>query len=811
MPYILVLAYLYLLVTGWVEIARASGDANRISCGHASEVSPGFRSYLPDCRAYELASPVFREGGVLITQPAAISPDGNSLVFGLGGATAGAGNEFYVRGGDIGAYQVERGTSGWEYRALTPPTVPYEHSNLLGIGGDSGLSTKLWSAQTSTLANKEDFYLQTGAGTLREIGPGEIPALAESTIAESEELKFIGASSDLSHSLYAITNQMQFAGHVHDVWPGDTTRPEASSLYEYKYQGAADAEPTLVGVRNQAVLDGRPHLNEGAELISDCGTQLGSVPGGSGYNAVSEDGGTVFFTARACEGAPLANELYARIGGARTVAISEPSSEDCAICNTSVNVKPASFAGASADGQKAFFLSEQALLPGQEGMSLYSYDFAASPASPSDPTGRIGLVSPGPRPEVQGVVRISEDGSHVYFVAKGVLAGANAEGHAPQAGADNLYVSEPDPAHAGDSYVVFVATLLTPALEAEAREREETIEAEALAKAVEFWEDHCPPAFSQFSCFEEVEAVLERDERALGYFDIAETISEDQAVWAQEDQRPAQATPDGRFLVFVSSAVLTADDSSPIPQLFEYDAQGGSQGAGSLTRVSIGQSGTYDDDGNVSSFREAPRIPLQTFAFSDLPTAARLGLAVSDDGSRVFFTSAAPLTPLALSGKQSLFEYQDGNVYLISDGRDASATNKVPSVQLYGIDPSGHDVFFTTADQLVPQAADTQQALYDAREEGGFAPPSLAPGCLGETCRGSVGESPAPSLGGTISQIGEESSPEGPSTPSLVIRPPSKQTRVARAKLLARALRACDRLSARRRHGCRVRARRRYR
>lgn len=628
---------------------------------------------------------------------------------------------------------------------------------------------------------------------------------------ESEELSFIGASSDLSHSLYSITNQPPSAGHSHDVWPGDTTRAQAASLYEYSYRGSPAAEPTLVGVKNQNVLNGSPYVNEGAELISTCGTELGSVPGGSAYNAVAKDGGTVFFTARACEGAPPASEIYARIGAARTVAISEPSKEDCEACNTSINVKAASFVGASSDGEMAFFMTEQALLPGQEGMSLYAYDFAAPPASPSDPTGRISLVSAASKPEVQGVVRISEDGSHVYFVAKGVLAGVNAEGRSPEAGADNLYVYEPDLTHAGDSHVVFVATLLAPATEAQALEREEALEAQALIRMIEFWEARCPPAFENFSCSGEVEADLEREKSRLGYFDIVETLSEDRSVWSMEDARPAQATPDGRFLVFPSSADLTADDSSLVPQLFEYDARGGSLGKGSLTRVSVGEGGTYGNDGNASRFREAPHIPRQSFISSDLPTAARFGLAVSDDGSRVFFTSAAPLTPLAVSGEPSLFEYREGNVYLISDGRDMSVTDTIPSVQLYGADPSGNDVFFTTADQLVPQAADTQQALYDAREEGGFAAPSLAAGCLGETCRGSGNESQGLSPGGTSAQIGGENSYEMAPTTSVATKPRSNRVAAMRAKRLARALRACDRLSVGHRRGCRIRARKRYR
>ena len=66
-------------------------------------------------------------------------------------------------------------------------------------------------------------------------------------------------------------------------------------------------------------------------------------------------------------------------------------------------------------------------------------------------------------------------------------------------------------------------------------------------------------------------------------------------------------------------------------------------------------------------------------------------------------------------------------------------------MQLWGLSPSGADIFFETADRLVPQALDTQQALYDARIDGGFpAPVSLLPTCTGDACQGQL--SPAPTL-----------------------------------------------------------------
>ena len=137
----------------------------------------------------------------------------------------------------------------------------------------------------------------------------------------------------------------------------------------------------------------------------------------------------MFFTAvgadsNDCGGVqPPVNELFARIDEERTVAISEPSVADCALCDTSVPAD-AVFQGASADGSKVFFTTTQSLLGRDTSENLYEYDFDA-------PAGqRVVRVSGGdgsvsePTAEVQSVPYVSEDGSHVYFYAKGVLTTA---------------------------------------------------------------------------------------------------------------------------------------------------------------------------------------------------------------------------------------------------------------------------------------------------------------------------------------------------------------------------------------------------
>jgi hypothetical protein len=166
---------------------------------------------------------------------------------------------------------------------------------------------------------------------------------------------------------------------------------------------------------------------------------------------MSEDGSVVFFTAagmdsNACGGTePAVNELFARIDEDRTVAISEPSAADCPSCDESAPAD-AVFQGASADGSVAFFTTTQPLLGHDTSVNLYEYDFDPPAGEPKvvRVSGGDGSVSE-PTAEVQSVANVSQDGSHVYFVAKGVLStAANSAGEHAQAGAENFYVWERD-------------------------------------------------------------------------------------------------------------------------------------------------------------------------------------------------------------------------------------------------------------------------------------------------------------------------------------------------------------------------------
>ena len=300
--------------------------------------------------------------------------------------------------------------------------------------------------------------------------------------------------------------------------------------------------------------------NTGA-LISQCGTEAGGYEGENGDERSSESGEpearsissgglSVFFTARApdseCNGGtgPAVNEVFARVGepgpgtevgGAVTVNVAGRTG--CATSDSCDVTKAVKYRGASADGSKVFFTSDQPLVAGDTDSTSNLYECGGLPGDSAGSLQRMTMVNPCPDlvrvsvpvsvtgAVVQSVAAVSQDGSHVYFIAKGALAGVNAEGGSPTQGQDNLYVwEEPNSIHP-QGHTAFIATLSTTAF-------------------------------------------------ALG---------------------EAQATTDGDSLVFTSSADLTPDDTSTVSQVFLYEAS-----HEALIRVSRGQDG-YNEDGNTTT------------------------------------------------------------------------------------------------------------------------------------------------------------------------------------------------------------------
>ncbi len=642
----------------------SAGDVGHASC--PNELSPGYRTYLPDCRAYELVTPSYKGG--FSVEVLNISEDGSQLE----ARSFGVFSNPRDTGGLGGVYDLVRTPSGWRSLPLDAPFSMFTGFNVEAISPD--FTSSLWFANAPSASPISGIYLSEPPLSFGLLGPSG-PATVGFRV-----LSLAGASRNFSHSVF-FARAPGFA-EKSELWPGDKTAGEEQpSLYEYVAGDKTD--PRLVGVSNRGVVASI----EAGDPISECGTYLGG-PSENAYNAVSEDGSKTFFTAlgrdySACgklnpNVQPPVNELYARLDGgladAESVSISEPSESDCGECDLSGQAD-AEFQGASLDGSKVFFTTAQSLLPGAHGVgtNLYEYNF-------DGPAGRrVTLLSGGDPADarIQRIVRVSEDGSHVYFVAQGILqAASNAFGRQAEEGKENLYVYERDAAHP-EGHVAFIATA------------------------------------------------------GVG---------------------TAQATPDGGFLVFESSVDLTPDEEE-LPeagQVFEYDAQ-----TAALVRVSRGQDG-YNEDGNSVVYPAS--IPSQGYR-QDLPVNEFTKLAVSGDGAYVFFTTEDSLTPQALNGAVNVYEYHEGQVALISDGHDlAASVLEEPPVQLLGTDESGRDVYFRTADQLVPQDTDTQLDVYDARVEGGFPAAAEKSDCFGDSCQGPLASAPQASVSPTSSSGGESAS-----------------------------------------------------
>jgi len=199
--------------------------------------------------------------------------------------------------------------------------------------------------------------------------------------------------------------------------------------------------------------------------------------------------------------------------------------------------------------------------------------------------------------------------------------------------------------------------------------------------------------------------------------------------------RQARVIPDGRHLLFsaTSGAGLTGYDHGTCAggapgcrELYLYNAD-----TASLVCVSCNPSG-------------APATAMATDQVRALngatQTSVHQNMALTDDGSRVFFTTAEALVPEDINGKNDAYEYDvaTGALHLLSTGTSTSDS--------YFMDASttGDDAFFVTNQSLVGWDTDQAYDLYDARAGGGWPepPPPVAP-CVEEACRGALSGTPA--------------------------------------------------------------------
>lgn len=201
---------------------------------------------------------------------------------------------------------------------------------------------------------------------------------------------------------------------------------------------------------------------------------------------------------------------------------------------------------------------------------------------------------------------------------------------------------------------------------------------------------------------------------------------------------------DGTHLAFLSERSLTGYDNQPVGGHPQFEDSCGPEGCdeiylfdastGSLVCASCDPSGARpvgDAWFGVTGPREGS-VGLGTFSVSTY-TPRNL----SKDGSELFFNSPDPLLPHDSDGLNNVYEYENGHVYSISDGAGRYESD------FEDMSANGKNVFFRTADGLLPQDQDERVDVYDARVEGGFPVPASPSTCdNGDSCKGPASPQP---------------------------------------------------------------------
>jgi hypothetical protein len=723
--------------------------ANADACPNARFRSgPG--EHLPDCRAYEQVSPVEKSGADAVTiqpvfpaQTSACAGEETCAIAYMNGASAFDGSQ----GNEVAnAYLSKRSSGGWQTAPLTPPTLqpPANSRAKVSYAFSTDLSQVLLRVPVQRLtetapAGVYNLFVRGPSGSYSLVtanAPASPPPPGCGGCFEQQDVPaFAGASGDFSHVI--------FEELVEDA-PGEGVE----SLYE-----TVAEHVRLVGILPDGTV---PPLGASA------GGGINAVDQRAGEldHAISAGGSNVLFQAAADSGPPDPQqmdrtELYDRIDGSSTVEVSAPArGAEPSRCETRGGLcEPGSarFWAASEDGSVVLFTSKAALTKdaytGNEreldesgeaaGNDLYRYD--VEDGALTDLTADVVNEDPNGA-DVLGVVGSSTDGSYVYFVAMGHLAAGSPSGQSRP----NLYVWHGTPESVGT--VRFIATLAEPSEE----------ETEDVEKA------RVGPAFPYHS-------------------DVAD--------WSgRPTESQAYVTPDGTHLAFMSVNRLTGSDNEDQVtheadhEVFEYSAE-----TGQLVCASCDASGASPRGSAFLGARLTERVS----------TPFHQPRALSDDGSRLFFSSPDPLVSGLSGGTVKVFEYANRAVQLIS-GMGAGSDDVFLDASA-----SGNDVFFATREQLALSDTDELVDVYDARVAGGVpAPPPVAPPCQGGSCQGPP--SPQPSFSTPVSALFA-----GPGVPAP--RAPTSSAKLTRKQLLARALARCGRLTRRKpRAACIDAARRRY-
>ena len=774
-------------------------------------------SSLPDGRAWEMVSPPEKHGAAIesITRYSGgsiqASVDGSAIAWLASGPVIREpeGNRSFEATQLIS----RRGSEAWSTQSLE---TPHEQGRGLELPSPSeyhffspDLSLSLLQPVEPTRqvggvvehpplspeASEKTMYLRRDPPT----APGYLPLVSAANDTAKTQfggaLEFLDATSDLSHVVFESKVGLTAA------------TPSALGLYEWD----SSSPLALVSV----LPNGMPAPDEPPNREPS----LGDGGGLNARNAISSDGTHVFWSE---DVGFIPERLYLRdtatgetiqVNAAQGHGSTERGVGGQELPEPAEGQQEVHFQTASSDGSKVFFtdtarLSEESSQePTGEASpaDLYELEVRSGPGEPL--RGRLTDLTPDATAGSAEVLNVipgaSADGSELYFIANGVLApGATpgecphtAESEAPPPSATcNLYLSEPDPEHPGQRETRLIA--------------------------------------------------------ALSYQDAADWgagISGATNLPTSQDLSAvtSSVSADGQYLAFMSDRSLTGYDSQDVSsgkadeEVFLYDAGSGRLVCASCNPNGEGEGesfkrpqGVFDTQLSGEGFgllADRPEIwkerwlagSVPGWAFNIIgggPSALYQPRYLSDSG-RLFFDSPDDLVPAAQNHKEDVYEYEPsglgscrfsgGCVGLISAGASSQESTFLDASE------SGNDVFFLTAEQLVPADDDQAFDIYDAHVCSEASPCLRSTSSSSQECESTTTCRPQASSSQSQLAVALSASNSGPGNAAkqlvLSTKSVAKPRPLTRAQKLARALKACRKIKKRhKRVVCEAQARKRY-
>jgi hypothetical protein len=663
---------------------------------------------LPDGRQYEMVSPEQKEGTLFghIAEAGLIQAAADGDAF--------ADWSFFepTEGKAAGAYASEqanffgRGPGGWTAKTITPP-----HSAPGSFPVGQGTEYRFFSEDLS-----EAIVQPFGPVTPLAPGVDESTPYIHSDYLNGSPNEQCG--SDCYQPLVSEENVP-----TGTKYGGEANEPCADSLCGPLVVGVTpDLSHVLISSSVALTAGSGGGLYEWAdgELTFVGNGGLGSE--GLSRHVISDDGSRVFINGsyEGVEGLLMRDTVTGE-----TIRLDVPQESGL----PPVSPQQAEFETASADGSRIFFL-DSGRLTANSGASvtdnngnyveakpdLYECQISQEAATGKDKCDLTDLTpeAGGESADVETVLGASEDGSYVYFVAGGGLAGAS-------------------PGACGDQIEI-----------AERLDRGEM----------------------------QLCNLYVRHDGATRL--VAGLSPEDASSWGQSFdalRMTARVSPNGQWLAFMSERDLTGYDTTdavsghPDEEVYLYDASDGKLVCASCNPTGARPVGVeYNSNeqivaGNrVFDFGKGIASNIPQWTPNAGATASYQSRYLSDSG-RLFFDSHDALVPQDVNGTQDVYEYEpegvpEGAHACASSSESASDVFKPAHIfELEGrkgeesagcvalislgesneesafLDASetGGDVFFLTASNLAPQDSDNAYDIYDARECGSGPSRCLAP------------------------------------------------------------------------------------